>query len=659
MRNYVLKKAILWFCFILIVIYVLNQSDHGYTNEMGSGQGSSYPTSIDVDTAPETADNYAREDVPNDTNDAVIAVQVELGSNPAGGFHDVSERLDAIKDATTTITSEDTECRLSTRTLEVINQDGTNGDYFKHFASSPAWASEVNFKDIGVRLSTNIVEVINQDGSSGDIFQKFASSPAWGSSDNIGGAGGSEVPTIYITAVDANNPATADYTCDGNNDQVQFISASHDLSVGGGGKIQLSDGLFTVSSAFFLNFSNIHIQGMGPGITVIQATTTGVAFPLSDYNYGGIIVSTGQGTFSNITISNLTLDCNYSQNSAVVSAVTMNVGGSYHPDFKAINVHFIDGGGTNARMISGSAAGLPATPRIKIINCTFDTFYAALDLRGASSGTVFGCTFQDGRSTCVTLRTTYRFSFMNNIYRTVSANARGIFLSDCDECSFSNNIFTDGDTSGSTCYAIDLQSNCNRNLLMGNVIDGSWDRPISIGSGENNVIVGNRMEGTSNITDSGSFTQWGILMVASCTPTNLTFHGGYTITCGTIVATEVIDLSPLYEGDALNELKNIKSEIGTVNISGWGKVDHTTLPIGLKHDLIKTKYVHKTTGYTYENIPSYYVSIDSAPVLISDDIANYNVVKEVTEGRNIGNNVQMLQRAVLQLLERVELLESQ
>ena len=53
--------------------------------ELGSGNGTSYPAALDVDNSVEAdSSTTARADVPNDLAAAVIAVQTELGTDPAG-----------------------------------------------------------------------------------------------------------------------------------------------------------------------------------------------------------------------------------------------------------------------------------------------------------------------------------------------------------------------------------------------------------------------------------------------------------------------------------------------------------------------------------------------------------------------------------------------
>jgi hypothetical protein len=62
--------------------------------ELGAGSGTSYPSSLDVDNTVEVdASTTARADVPNDLAAAIIAVQTELGTDPAGSLTNVKTFL--------------------------------------------------------------------------------------------------------------------------------------------------------------------------------------------------------------------------------------------------------------------------------------------------------------------------------------------------------------------------------------------------------------------------------------------------------------------------------------------------------------------------------------------------------------------------------------
>ena len=69
-------------------------------SELGSGSGSSYPGSLDTDStleinSPNAGKTKARAEVPNDLAAAIIAVQTELGTDPAGTATNVKTFLQA------------------------------------------------------------------------------------------------------------------------------------------------------------------------------------------------------------------------------------------------------------------------------------------------------------------------------------------------------------------------------------------------------------------------------------------------------------------------------------------------------------------------------------------------------------------------------------
>jgi hypothetical protein len=67
-------------------------------SELGSGSGSSYPGALDTDNdnevnSPNVTRTKARAEVINDLNDAVVKIQTELGTDPAGTLTDVKTYL--------------------------------------------------------------------------------------------------------------------------------------------------------------------------------------------------------------------------------------------------------------------------------------------------------------------------------------------------------------------------------------------------------------------------------------------------------------------------------------------------------------------------------------------------------------------------------------
>lgn len=86
--------------------------------ELGAGAGTSYPASLDTDAVVETdGSTYARADVPNDLSAAIIAIQTELGTDPAGTLANVKTFLQ---------TEHNTDGTHPIVLLEEHNTDGTH-----------------------------------------------------------------------------------------------------------------------------------------------------------------------------------------------------------------------------------------------------------------------------------------------------------------------------------------------------------------------------------------------------------------------------------------------------------------------------------------------------------------------------------------------------
>ncbi len=61
--------------------------------DLGDGTGSAYSAALDTDTVQESTSTSARADVPNDLAAAIVAIQNELGTDPAGSLTDVKTWL--------------------------------------------------------------------------------------------------------------------------------------------------------------------------------------------------------------------------------------------------------------------------------------------------------------------------------------------------------------------------------------------------------------------------------------------------------------------------------------------------------------------------------------------------------------------------------------
>ncbi len=79
--------------------------------------------------------------------------------------------------------------------------------------------------------------------------------------------------TKVVAASNAQDTTNADYVCDGTADQTEINTAIGALPAAGG-RIILSDGLFTVSATILINQSNVVIEGQGEGTVIALANST-------------------------------------------------------------------------------------------------------------------------------------------------------------------------------------------------------------------------------------------------------------------------------------------------------------------------------------------------------------------------------------------------
>ena len=106
--------------------------------ELGSGNGTSYPASLDVDNTVEVdGSTTARADVPNDLAAAIIGVQTELGTDPAGGLTDVKTYLQ------TEHNTNGTHSSITATNLTL------SGELIQHVGTDVASASDLNVTGAG------------------------------------------------------------------------------------------------------------------------------------------------------------------------------------------------------------------------------------------------------------------------------------------------------------------------------------------------------------------------------------------------------------------------------------------------------------------------------------------------------------------------------
>jgi hypothetical protein len=114
------------------------------------------------------------------------------------------------------------------------------------------------------------------------------------------------VPQTYVAARDASKKSLnlATYVCDGTSDDVQ-IQRAIDALPASGGRVELSEGTFTVDGTKITLASGTHLTGAGVGVTTVK---------LAAAQNGRIITNTA--TSNNITISDITFDGNESNQTA-------------------------------------------------------------------------------------------------------------------------------------------------------------------------------------------------------------------------------------------------------------------------------------------------------------------------------------------------------
>jgi len=112
-------------------------------------------------------------------------------------------------------------------------------------------------------------------------------------------------PTVFVAASDASaaSKAKADYVCDGVNDEAILVLARSEA--GAGGRILLSEGVFSFSSEYVA--SSMTLRGLGRGVTTVRAAA----------GFSGAALFRVTGGDPTVHLSDLTLDCDENVESAV------------------------------------------------------------------------------------------------------------------------------------------------------------------------------------------------------------------------------------------------------------------------------------------------------------------------------------------------------
>lgn len=175
--------------------------------------------------------------------------------------------------------------------------------------------------------------------------------------------------TYFVAASDAaaETKLHADAVCDGTDDHTDINTAITSVS-STGGKVLLSEGTFTIAGEISMA-SNVHLQGMGPGATIVKVkdSDTGV-YTILDID-----------TLGSVTVSDLTID----GNSASASSNNTGVVITSSTDVALLNLAIKN---ISRNTAAGDGISTTGSQRVRILNCTVrDCQYRGIV---ATSGTI-------------------------------------------------------------------------------------------------------------------------------------------------------------------------------------------------------------------------------------------------------------------------------
>jgi len=233
-----------------------------------------------------------------------------------------------------------------------------------------------------------------------------------------GAKAGGRSATLVVAAVNASaaSKAAADYICDGIDDQVELNAARAALQAVGGGKLVLTEGVFTLSGGVKL-CSNLLIAGQG------QATLVKVAVP---QNVSGGMLTTSDSvdpTPKNITIRDLAFDGSR-------PALPPNSNGSF-----AIHFGGVDGG---------------LLENLDAAHCQYAG--TALYVAGCTNVVVRNCRSHDNDGCGIMLHSACRHCLVegNVFYRN---GIHGISLAIASDCAILNNLCWNNGLAADNSYA--------------------------------------------------------------------------------------------------------------------------------------------------------------------------------------------------------------
>lgn len=184
--------------------------------------------------------------------------------------------------------------------IDDIDMTGiTTGQVLKYNAAGILEASSDNSG--GAPASINDIADVNTVGATRNQMLKFGDDSIWTAT-----TAPPRSHTIVIAATDSKADTNYDYKSDGTNLHTLFYAACADLNNVGGGVIRFTEGTFQADAILSVTYSNIAIDGAGPGRTILRrGYTSGSNNGIISFGLTTGYVATNEVT--NNSLSNMTI----------------------------------------------------------------------------------------------------------------------------------------------------------------------------------------------------------------------------------------------------------------------------------------------------------------------------------------------------------------
>lgn len=324
--------------------------------------------------------------------------------------------------------------------------------------------------------------------------------------------------TLVVAASNASarSKAGADYVCDGTSDEVEINAAINDLP-SGGGKLQLTEGLFTISSAIIIN-KGIRFSGVGMPTNIFLAAG-------SNSRMIEIAYATATENKPHPTLEHFYLDGNKANQSSGTEAIKLATSTDYPRDLtvRDVWIESYKGHGISAIQNSGhhhyythvsiercSGAGINAVSTLEcnLEDCLlYDNWYGVIvgsvNAKVNINGTRIDANSYEGIKATTYSRLIISNNDISNNGDINSNTYSAIYLNS------SNAIITGNRITGSTGkYGIEEGASANNNVIVGNVVtDGVTGKILKTGASsliQHNLGYVDTGRGTATVADDAT-----------------------------------------------------------------------------------------------------------------------------------------------------------